>query len=148
MFFIGEQTVRADNKGRIVMPAIFKKQIEKAGIVDFVLRRDLSMDCLLLCSEEDWQNEVALVRSKIDPFNEEHKIFLTNFFRGILPISLDGSGRLNLPEDKCRLVGIDKDIVLIGAENTLQIWAKSELEKVSLSSSSLKDSTNKLLTGK
>ena len=92
--FIGDYNCRLDAKGRVILPSAFKKQMPPAAEDRFVVRRDIFDKCLVLYSIDDWNRQLDKIRSRINPYNREHNIFLRNFFKGTAEVSLDTSNRL------------------------------------------------------
>ena len=44
--FIGDYTCKPDSKGRVVVPAVFRKEMQAAGEVSFVMRRNIFDECI------------------------------------------------------------------------------------------------------
>ena len=44
--FIGDYTCKPDSKGRVVVPAVFRKEMQAAGEVSFVMRRNIFDECV------------------------------------------------------------------------------------------------------
>ncbi len=120
--FIGEHTCKLDSKGRVSFPAALKKQLG-ADIVRFVVKKDLFENCLVLYTMPEWEQQNQVIRNHINTFNKEHNHFLRGFYRGTAEVELDSSGRLLLPKRLCDIVGIDKDIVMLGQDSKIEIWA-------------------------
>ncbi len=80
--FIGDYPCKVDAKGRIILPAAFKKQMPPAAQDHFVVRKDIFENCLVLYSIDDWNRQLEKIRKKMNPYNREHNMFLRNFFKG------------------------------------------------------------------
>ena len=78
--FIGDYRCRADEKGRVMLPAAFKKQMPTASEDRFVIRKDIFEGCLVLYTIDDWNIQLEKIRSRINPYNREHNRFLRNFY--------------------------------------------------------------------
>ena len=48
MRFLGNIEAKADSKGRVFLPAVFRKEIQQAEEVRLVMRKDVFEDCLVL----------------------------------------------------------------------------------------------------
>lgn len=120
--FIGDFECRADAKGRIVLPAIFKKA---AGTEElrFVIRKDLFENCLVMYPFSYWESELENLRERLNPYNRSHKQFLRDFFRGSAEVTLDGNGRFLIPKRLTDLIGADREFVLVGVDRHVEIWA-------------------------
>jgi MraZ protein len=121
--FIGDYTCKVDNKGRILFPSALKKQLDNS-IGGFVVKKDLFENCLVLYTNEEWENQNKIIRSQINTFNKEHNRFLRGFYRGTAEVLLDSSGRILLPKRLLSAVGIEKEVVLSGQDSKIEIWSK------------------------
>jgi len=122
--FIGDYPCRVDVKSRIILPSAFKKQMPSASQDRFVVKKDVFEKCLILYPMDEWERQVKILRSKINPYNREHSKFLREFYKNTAEVVLDNSNRLLVPKDLLDLVGIDKDIVLAGQDGKIEMWAK------------------------
>ena len=52
--FLGNIEAKTDAKGRVFIPATFRKQLQGAGEERLVLRKDVFQDCLVLYPESVW----------------------------------------------------------------------------------------------
>ena len=55
--FLGNFEAKADAKGRIFVPAVFRKLLQLQGEEWFVLRKDIFQDCLVLYPGSVWEKE-------------------------------------------------------------------------------------------
>ena len=78
--FIGDYACKVDAKGRIILPAAFKKQMPSDAQDHFVVKKDMFENCLVLYAIEDWNSQLDKIRKKMNSFNREHNIFLRNYF--------------------------------------------------------------------
>ena len=51
--FLGNIEAKADTKGRVFIPAIFRKQLQAASEERLIMRKDVFQDCLTLYPEMD-----------------------------------------------------------------------------------------------
>ncbi|NOY38106.1 MAG: division/cell wall cluster transcriptional repressor MraZ [Chlorobi bacterium] len=121
--FIGEYTCRVDAKGRILLPAAFKKQMPAGDQEGFVIKRDIFDRCLVLYTTEEWTRQNERIRSQINPYNKEHNAFLRNFYRGAAEVILDSSNRLLIPRRLLEETGIRREVVLAGMDTKIEVWA-------------------------
>jgi MraZ protein len=145
--FIGDYTCKADVKGRIILPAAFKKQMPADAQDRFVVRKDIFENCLVLYSIEDWNLQLARIRKRINPYNREHNTFLRNFFKGTAELSLDNNNRLLVPKRFMEMIGADRDVVLAGQDGRIEIWATDAYNRIDMPSEDFADLAEKLLGG-
>jgi len=145
--FIGDYGCKIDSKGRLIFPSALKKQMGATPSERFVVRRDIFENCLVLFTGEDWEEQMKKVRSRINPYNREHNIFLRNFFKGTAELTLDTSNRLLIPRKLLDLAGVDKDIILAGQDGRIEIWASDKYDAIDMPVSDFADLAEKLLGG-
>jgi MraZ protein len=146
--FIGDYTCKVDAKGRIILPMAFKKQMPADVQDHFVVRKDIFEKCLVLYSIEDWNRQLEKIRSRINPYNREHNLFLRNFFKGTAELSLDNNNRLLIPKRLLELAGILRDVVLAGQDGRIEIWAADVYDKIDMLSDEFANLAEKLMGSK
>ncbi len=118
--FMGEFTHSMDGKGRIIMPATFRKELEES----FVVTRGLD-NCLFLYPLAEWKKlEEKLKELPITRKNA--RSFVRFFFSGATECTLDKQGRISLPQNLREYADLDKETVIIGLANRIEIWAKEK----------------------
>lgn len=125
---IGTYECKVDAKGRLMMPAAFKKQLAPMLQDGFVLKRSVFQPCLELYSLEEWNVLMARV-NKLNKFKKKNNDFIRRFTAGVKMVEIDSNGRLLIPKDLIGFAGIEKDIVLSSAINIIEIWDKQKYEQ-------------------
>ena len=69
MSFIGQFPVRLDAKNRAFMPAGFRRILQQYGVQTLVVRKDYFENCLVVYPAQQWQEEIAGVRAKLNRFD-------------------------------------------------------------------------------
>ncbi|MBU0766032.1 MAG: division/cell wall cluster transcriptional repressor MraZ [Bacteroidetes bacterium] len=126
--FIGDYPCRIDAKGRVVLPATFKKQMSQDARDRFVVKKDIFEKSLVLYPMDEWERQVALLRKKINPYNREHNKLLDAFYRGTAELLLDTSNRLLIPKRLLDKAGIKKEVILAGQDDRIKLWDKQVYE--------------------
>jgi MraZ protein len=145
--FIGDYACKVDVKGRIILPMAFKKQMPADARDQFVVRRDIFENCLVLYSVEDWNRQLEKIRERMNPYNREHNMFLRNFFKGTAELTLDNSNRMLIPKRLLELIGATRDVVLAGQDGRIEIWSAEAYEKLDLPADEFASLAEKLLGG-
>jgi MraZ protein len=127
--FLGNIEAKADAKGRIFVPAVFRKRLQGADEDFLVLRKDIFQDCLVLYPGSVWENEIETLRSRLNKWNREQQQVFRQFVLDAERLEMDASGRILIPKRYLVLVGIESDVRFLGVDNTIEIWAKEKLEK-------------------
>ena len=125
----------------------FKKQMPADARDQFVVRKDIFENCLVLYSIEDWNEQLGKIRKRINPYNREHNQFLRNFFKGTAELTLDNSNRMLIPKRLLDLIGTDRDVVLAGQDGRIEIWAADAYEKLDMPPDDFANLAEKLMGG-
>jgi len=84
--------------------------------------------CLVLYPLVEW-TKVSSKVAGLNEFNEEYRNFQRNFFRGNTEVELDGNGRFLIPKTMLKHAQLDKDAILVGMGNRIEIWEPGNYEK-------------------
>jgi len=128
--FIGDYSCKLDDKGRVLLPAAFIKQMASSMQERFVLKKDIFESCLVLFPINEWERQNEILRRNTNPYNREHNKFLRGFFKGTAEIALDSSNRLLIPKRLLDEIGAGREIVLAGQLGKIEIWPAETYDKV------------------
>jgi len=120
--------VKADAKGRLMLPAVLKKQLAPVMQSGFVLKRAVFQPCLELYPMPEWEKLMQKV-NKLNRFNKKNDAFIRRFTAGVKVVEVDATGRLLIPKNLLSFSGITKQTVLASAVNIVEIWDKDKYEK-------------------
>jgi len=126
--FIGDFTCKLDAKGRIVLPAPFKKIMVANGSDRFVVRKDLFENCLVLTPFNQWESELEKIRAKLNAYKRDHNKFMRAFFKGLAEVSFDSNGRILIPKKLKEIIGADSEVILVGVDSHIEIWNDKEYD--------------------
>lgn len=129
MRFLGNIEARTDTKGRIFIPAGFRKMLQTASEERLVLRKDVHQDCLVLYPESVWFRTQDQLRQKLNKWNARHQAIFRQFVSDAEVLVPDGNGRILIPKRYLRMAGIESEVRFIGMDETIEIWAKEKLEQ-------------------
>jgi len=127
--FIGDYNCKVDAKGRLILPSAFKKQVSSTANEQFVVKKDIYEDCLVLYPMDEWKRMVEILRSKINPYNKAHKQFLRGFYMDTAEISLDSNNRLTIPKKILSKIKIEKELKLVAQDDKIEIWNPETYDK-------------------
>lgn len=125
---IGTYECKVDAKGRLLLPAPFKKQLTASLQDGFVLKRSVFQPCLELYPMSEW-NVLMHKINKLNRFVKKNNDFIRRFTAGVKVVEIDNLGRLLMPKDLTSFAKISKDIVLTSGINIIEIWDKELYEK-------------------
>ena len=118
MAFMGEYNHTVDTKGRLIIPTKFREVLGS----EFIVTKGLD-GCLFVFPQDEWNTFEGKLRTL--PLTQKNARFFVRFFvSGATPLELDKQGRVLLPATLREFAGLDKDVVLAGALNRVEIWSK------------------------
>ncbi len=135
--FIGDYPAKTDSKGRVFLPAAFRKVLDAEEVKNLVLRQDVFQRCLVLYPESVWNTHLDSLRARINPWNSKEQMMLRKFEADAEPIELDKSGRLLISKRKLQYAGIESDVRFLAMVDRVEIWSKQALEEVMKDADSL-----------
>ncbi len=132
--FLGNVEAKTDSKGRVFLPALFRKQLQAAAEDKLIMRKDIFQDCLILYPESVWDRELSELRKRLNKWNPKHQQIFRQFVSDVEIITPDNNGRILLPKRYLQMTGIINEVRFIGVYDTIEIWAKEKTEKPFLNS--------------
>ena len=118
-----------DAKGRVFLPAAFRKILQGGGDERLVLRKDVFQPCLTLYPESVWNERMDTLRQRLNRWNKQHQQVFRQFVSEVEILTLDGNGRFLIPKRYQRMAGIELDIKFIGMGDTIEIWSSQKAEE-------------------
>ncbi len=125
---IGTYECKVDAKGRLLLPAPLKKQLNASLQDGFVLKRSVFQPCLELYPMQEWNVMMGKINN-LNRFVKKNNDFIRRFTAGVKVVEIDNLGRLLIPKDLTVFSQITKDVVLSSAVNIVEIWDKDLYEK-------------------
>ncbi|MDB5271918.1 MAG: protein MraZ [Chitinophagaceae bacterium] len=119
-YLSGEYECKLDAKGRMVLPARIKSTLPDVEVPKVFVKRGFEA-CLVLYPELEWKKVYSRVAG-LSEFNEEQRNFQRNFFSGSAELELDTASRFLIPKLMLKYADIDKDAIVVGVGNRVEIW--------------------------
>jgi MraZ protein len=116
--FMGEYRHSIDNKGRMIVPSKFRDGLGEM----FIITRGLDQ-CLFGYPLSEW----ALIEEKLKGLpltKKDARAFTRFFFSGATESELDKQGRINIPAPLLTYAKLEKECVILGVSNRIEIWSK------------------------
>lgn len=145
--FLGNIEAKLDAKGRVFLPAAFRKSLQSAGQASFVLRKDIFQECLVLYPLDAWEEEVNMLRLKLNKWNKDHQQLFRQFMIDSERLELDTNGRILIPKRYLALAKVDSEVRFLGVDNTIEIWAKSKLDEPLIPANQFSEELQRLMNG-
>ena len=127
----GEFHFKVDGKGRMALPAKFRKVLSK----DLVVTPELTNECVYVFETPDFNEWVE--KLFIDRFGEykesdrEHVKLRRVLKSRARDVEVDASGRIMLSPEVRAAVGIDKEVVVVGNTGRFEIWDADRFKAMS-----------------
>lgn len=128
MRFVGNIEARTDAKGRVFLPAVFRKELQASGEDSLVLRKDVFQSCLVLYPASVWNEQMDVLRSRLNRWNATHQQIFRQFVSDAEVMSIDANGRILLPRRYLAMAGITQSVRFIGMGDTIEIWSSEALQ--------------------
>ena len=125
-FFSGSWTLKLDEKGRFVLPKTFRLGLVEEAQEEFVMCLGLGK-CVAIYKRSDIDRIVKKFQEKAH--SAKHQPFFTTFFSTLHQTSCDRLGRTAIPAFLKDIIGINKEIVVAGVMNRIEIWPKEVYER-------------------
>ena len=129
MRLLGNIEAKVDAKGRVFLPAVFRKALQTAAEETLVMRKDVFQQCLVLYPESVWNTQMDLLRSRLNRWNRKHQEIYRQFVSDVELLTLDGNGRFLIPKRYLRMADISQEVKFIGMGDTIEIWSTALTEK-------------------
>ncbi len=115
-----EHTV--DAKGRLILPSKLRDKLGDSFIVT------LGLDgCLYIFSPAGWDKFTAQLEGL--PGTEDVRKTKRRFMANAAECDIDKQGRTLIPAKLREKVGIDKDVIMVGMLNKIELWSKERFEE-------------------
>ena len=116
--FMGEYHHTIDEKGRIIIPSKFREDLGEK----FIITRGIE-NCLFVYSLSSWEK----ITNKLEalPFTKKDaRQFVRFFLSGATTAEFDKQGRVNVTSPLVSYANLQKDCVVIGTGDRLEIWSE------------------------
>ena len=138
IMFMGEYNYTIDDKGRLTIPAKLREELGH----DFIITRGLDK-CLFVYPKTEWDNVIAKYNEL--PNTKDARNFMRFFLSGATQNEFDKQGRINIANPLIKYAGLNKDCVIIGVNDRLEIWDKEAWDNfISDNEENLSDIAEKL----
>ena len=124
--FTGEFVCKLDAKGRLVLPAKIKARLPETSGNQVVVMQGME-PCLVLYSSLEYKKTYSRIAS-LNEFNTEFRHLQRNFFRRVSEIELDSAGRILVPKPLIKYANLEKEVMLVGMGNRVEIWNTVQYE--------------------
>lgn len=122
VLLVGEFSHNIDSKGRLIIPSKFREILGE----DFVITKGLD-SCLYVFPRNAWT--ALMEKLEALPLSNKSARKLTLFFAGsLIDDGFDKQGRVLISSGLKKYAGLEKEVVLAGVLNRIEIWDKAKWE--------------------
>lgn len=115
---MGEFHHNLDDKGRIIVPSRLREELGE----NIIVTRGLE-NCLFIYSENEWAKVVSKLKTL--PFTKKDaRSFTRMFLSGATNAEFDKQGRIKIAIPLLEYAELQKECVIIGVNDRLEIWSK------------------------
>lgn len=113
-----------DAKARIILPGAFRQALGSS----FTLSTGFDQ-CLTIWRTDEWLAFTEQEIARRSDLSQDARRLSRWFHANAHPITLDTQFRFVVPPPLRRYAGLEREIVLVGVRNRVEIWAKPAWEK-------------------
>ncbi|TCD48187.1 division/cell wall cluster transcriptional repressor MraZ [Chlorobium sp. N1] len=134
--FIGKERHAVDEKGRLMIPARFRRKFPGAAAGPSSTREASSLyvmkspdRSLELYLPDTWE-AMARSISALSDFHPDERLLKTLMYESLEMVELDRQGRIPLSREFLDHAGITRDVVVIGADTKMIVWEPGRLSEM------------------
>ena len=128
---------RWDEKGRIFIPATYRRILAETNAKRIVMRRDTDNECLMFYPEAVWNEKVEALRAALDEWDPEDQLILMQFMADAEYLEMDGQGRILLQRKNLETIGAQNDVLFVGMLDRFALWTPDTFAAKRLSQTEL-----------
>lgn len=132
--FVGENRSKLDEKGRMVFPSDFKSQLALLEQKSLIVKKNLYHKSLSLYTLEAWEKEAQKMKESLNLYDREDAEIWNQFMRDRAIITPDEkTGRILIPRHLLEKIGAVKEMVFVGADDSITLWAAETYDNAYMS---------------
>jgi MraZ protein len=114
---LGESVQKLDAKNRVTLPAKLRPHFAEGVIVAKGVDR-----CLSVYTPSGFESFVEAQLGRLSPLSRQARQLSRHLYAGAAEQELDRQGRIMLPPPLLAHAGLERDIVVAGLRDILEIW--------------------------
>ena len=120
---MGEYRHNIDEKNRLIIPSKFRYELGEK----FIITRGLD-GCLFVYPLTEW-DKITKQLNNLPFTKKDARAFNRFFLSGATECEFDRQGRVNISSPLVTYAALEKECVIIGVNDRLEIWSKTNWEK-------------------
>lgn len=118
-----------DDKGRVVLPASFKKAMGELADEPLVIEKDIFKACLNIFPEKYWNQRLESIERQLNQFDESDDDLLADLYENYTTLTMAPNGRINIPTDFLEYAGMSRDVVFVGKGKSIRMWDEKKYQE-------------------
>ena len=118
--FTGEYSYSLDSKGRVNIPARYRQVLSNDNENTFITTRGQDT-CVWVYPIIEWKKIETELR-KLSSVSGIHRTFIRQIARSASPSTYDKQGRIKINPSLISYAGLEKDVLIVGVVNKIEIW--------------------------
>jgi MraZ protein len=127
--FLGNIEARADIKGRLFVPAFYRKSLERWEEKALYLETDAVSKCVKLYPESVWKKLDEEFKANLNLWDKEDLKLYRQFTSRVEYAELDSNGRVLIQKKHLDAIEVEIDALFVGVGYYFEIWNKENFEK-------------------
>jgi MraZ protein len=123
--FRGTFDYTLDAKNRLTVPARFR-----AALSEGVVMAKGTEPCVVLWTPDDYDAFTTSMLDSFHPLSEDREKLERFYASSSHDTELDSAGRVGVPPFLMQHAGLEKDVVVIGARNRIEVWDRAKWGRV------------------
>jgi len=120
--FLGEFCHFLDEKGRLILPSKFRDALADGVVITVGMEK-----CLFVIPKTEWPRWEDKIRS-LPLAKKDARKFSRFFFAGASEEDITRQGRILIPGNLREYANLNKEVVIVGVSDRLEIWSKENWE--------------------
>jgi MraZ protein len=122
MLFRGSFPYQIDDRGRVPIPPRYRSEFATGALLV-----QAPENCIQVFTDSAWETEAAVLE-QLSPESEDARNALRDFYGNTHEVPKDSQGRIVIPPQLREYAGLDKDVLVVGVKDRLEIWDRQAYE--------------------
>ncbi|TKG92344.1 hypothetical protein EYV94_19040 [Puteibacter caeruleilacunae] len=145
--FSGKYTANVDDKGRVIIPSVLKKEMGDEMLRPLFVEMDPYEKCLNIYPMMYWVQRIERIKSALNLDDPVQSRLLDKFYQKFIKVTMTDKGRINIPNSLLNDVQVKKEVVFTGQGNRIRLWDAAVFEESLLTDEEYKRLFEKHLGG-
>ena len=127
--FLGNIDVKADSKGRLFVPALYRKTLEKSSEESLYLELDAINKCVKLYPGSVWKKFDDEFKANLNLWDNNDLKLYRQFTSRVDQVDLDSAGRVLIQKRYLDTIEVETEALFVGVGEYFEIWSRENFGK-------------------